>query len=515
MNKSGQKDVIACLRRPETYGAEGDVEVIETHAALVFLCGSQAYKIKRAVTYDYLDYSTLEKRRAALERELELNAPAAPMIYRDLMAVRRTGDGALVLGGDGDPVEWVLRMNRFRTEDELIHVAERGELDDGVAAALGATIASYHAAAPQRPDQAGSILIRHILGELRREFADMEDILPASELASFHAAAARMQERRAGLLDARTPDGHVRRCHGDLHLRNIVLIDGSPVLFDALEFDEELGTCDVLYDLAFLLMDLRHRGHPDAACSVHAAYLREAGSDAHYSGLAALPLFLAVRAAISAMVAVQTARARGTDDGRGSDARKYLRDAVACLSPPRPRLVAIGGLSGTGKTTLARSLAPELGPAPGAVHLRSDLIRKALHGVDPLTRLPGDAYTAEAGARVYQRLEDLARRTLGAGHGAVVDASFLVAGERAAIEHAARELGLPFAGLWLKADTETLFSRVDRRRGDASDADVRVVAGQLRRETGSIRWNRIDASGSAVETLEAARAALRSAAEAR
>ena len=511
MTTETQRDVVDFLKAPSTHSSGEPVEVIETHAAFVFLVGGDAYKIKRAVRYDYLDYSTLPQRHDALLRELELNSPAAPGIYRDVVAITREHGGRLAIGGDGPPVEWVLRMNRFRTEDELIHVAERGDLDFALAEALGQSIARYHSMAEVRSGKPGSILIGQILDELGREFAGLTRALPKPDTERFDTLVRRRFGKVQGLLDSRTEAGHVRRCHGDLHLRNIVLIDGDPVPFDALEFDEELGTCDVLYDLAFLLMDLHHRGLDPAANVILNAYIRTAETDAELAGLAALPLFLGVRAAISAMVAEQTANAQGGSNSLEEDGRRYLADACTALTPVGPRLVAVGGLSGTGKTTLARALAPDVGPLPGAVHIRSDVERKFMLGVSPDTRLPDAAYAPEMSTRVYARMRHLAEIALAAGHGVIVDAAYLAPTERLQINMLAESLDVPFLGLWLEADATALFSRVGTRTGDASDADARVVEMQLRHGTEDVTWTRLDASGSVEATARLARLALEAA----
>ncbi|MGP6088909.1 bifunctional aminoglycoside phosphotransferase/ATP-binding protein [Antarctobacter jejuensis] len=503
-----QDEVVSFVSQPMLYPDAGTVELVQTHGAFVFLGGKVALKIKRAVRYDYLDYSTLPGRKAALERELELNAPFAPTIYRDLVPITRTSDGGLALDGDGETVEWALRMWRFPDEDQLDRVAARGALGRRVAERLGSSVARYHADAPVHRAPKAAWRIGDILDELEREFAGMADALPQSDTDDFLTRAREALTRHAGLLDARAVAGQVRRCHGDLHLRNIVLLDGVPVPFDALEFSEELGTCDVLYDLAFLLMDLLHRNLPEAANTVLNSYLFSARADLRYAGLAALPLFLAVRAGISAMVAVQSARAQQDSDPAPEEARGYLREACAFMTPRPARLLAIGGLSGTGKTTLARGLAPDLGAGPGAVHLRSDTIRKALFGVDPQTRLDDSHYRPEISAQVYHRLDALARMALEAGQSVIVDAVFLKPAERAAIEAVAARCGAGFTGLWLEASPAVLESRVTARHEDASDADADVVRAQLTIDPGEMGWIEVDASGQAAETLTHARRAL-------
>ncbi|WP_397543973.1 bifunctional aminoglycoside phosphotransferase/ATP-binding protein [Roseovarius salis] len=501
------EDIVALLSDPATHAADGPVEMHRTHAAIVFLVGRDAYKVKRPVRYDYLDFSTPEKRRAMLRHEFDLNASAAPGIYLGLVAVTRDADGRLALDGDGEPVEWCLHMRRFPQGAELSAVAARGALTTRLAEDIGTTVADLHARAEPRAED-GQALVRDIATELDGAFAGMTDILPAGDIARFNDLVAARVDATGALLATRGRAGHVRRGHGDLHMGNMVVLDGRPVPFDALEFDERLGTLDVLYDLAFLLMDMLHRGLDNAANAVLGAWLRRMDDVAHLDGLAALPLFLGLRAGIRAMVSVQSARMEGEDAAaKTREARGYLAQALDHLDPPAPRLVAVGGFSGTGKTTLARHLAPGIGAAPGAVHLRSDIERKTLYGVDPLTALPPEAYSAEASERVYSVLRDKAMRLLLAGHSAVLDAVFDRQDERDRVRELAERAGVPMTGLWLTAREEVLVERVSSRSGDASDADAAVVRQQL--ETGDTArgWTAIDAGGPASATLEQARAA--------
>lgn len=500
MSELSQAEVIAFLSNGMNLPGCAPVKVIRTHAAIVFLSGPDAYKIKRDVRYDYLDFSTLQKRHDMLLRELELNAPTAPSIYRDVIAVTRDKAGQLHLGGDGVAVEWVLRMHRFDACDELDEVVARGALDDPMAALLGEVVAQYHTGTEPRTRIAGSELMLAILDELNTAFATMTDILDADQVARYRSDADRVFRHVMPILDARGDAGHVRRCHGDLHLRNIVLIDGVPTPFDALEFDETLGTCDVLYDLAFLLMDLRHKGLARAANIVLNSYLLRAGCKDHYADLSILPLFQSVRAAILAMVAVQTARFNPDNDRLLPEAREYLCSALAYLDPAPAQMIAVGGRSGTGKTVLAASLAPRIGAAPGAVHLRSDLERKALFAVSPLTRLPPSAYGAAVNARVYDIMRGKASDILSGGHSVIMDATWLNEDDRASLPDLARQAGARFIGLWLEADTAILEERVRTRRGDASDADAQVVRRQDAQGGIPASWTQVDASGSPDET---------------
>jgi uncharacterized protein len=488
-------EVVAFLSRPETSGGT-PVERIETHAALVFLSGDRAVKIKKPVALGYLDFSTLDQRRRALARELELNRPNAPEIYLDLVPVVRAGNAKLALGGEGEPVEWALVMRRFDQDQLLDRIAAQGPLDADLATALADAVLAAHRKSPVADADQVAAMTR-LVGQLS------DDLERLGQSAAFRAAAGQALERARGCLAARGPGGFVRRCHGDLHLGNIVVIDGRPVLFDALEFDEQLATIDVLYDLAFLLMDLVQRGQRPAATRVLNRYLQ--GAPGNEAGLAALPLFLGLRAGVRAMVIAERATQSGEDDPKIGE---YLSAALAAFAPPPPRLVAIGGFSGTGKTTLAAALAPGLGANPGAVHLRSDVERKALFGIAETTRLAPEHYGAEVTARVYRRVCERAEAALQAGHSVIADAVFARAEERQALEDIAREAGAAFTGIWLSAPRARLAERVAARRGDASDATAAVVEKQLERGAGNVTWEAVDASGGPGQVAEAAGALL-------
>jgi predicted kinase len=309
-------------------------------------------------------------------------------------------------------------------------------------------------------------------------------------------------DRRGALLDERRDSGLVRQCHGDLHLRNIVLLDGRPTLFDGVEFNDEIACTDVLYDLAFLLMDLWRRGLPRHANAVWNRYLADTDD---FNGLSLLPLFLSCRAAVRAKTSATAAKlqseVRRSDELQAS-AREYLAMALGLLKPSRPCLIAIGGFSGTGKSTLALGLAPSVGDVPGAVVIRSDEIRKRLSGVPPLQRLAPEGYSPEMSERVYTSVADRARLTIRGGHSAIVDAVYARPADRQAIERVAADLSAPFVGIWLEAPEATLIARVEQRRHDASDADADVIRLQRAQDIGAMTWHRIEASTSSEEVLE-------------
>ncbi len=500
----GQAEVLAFLAG---WADPGPGHHFTTHAAHVFIGGGEALKIKRAVRYPYLDFSTLELRRRACEHEMEVNRANAPGIYLGAVAITRAADGRLAGGGAGEPVEGAVRMRAFGQPDLLGARAADGELAPATAKALADAVYAAHTRAPVALGVNSAERLATIANQLATGFAKHGDIFPAAARDAVAHKLKAALERARPCLDKRAAAGSVRRVHGDLHLDNIVLWQGRPVLFDAIEFDEALATIDTLYDLAFLLMDLEHRRRRLTANRVLNRYLWRTNSDLDLEALAALPLLLALRAGVRALVAadkLQLADA-GADAGKREEARAYLDAALAFLQPAASRIVAVGGLSGTGKSTLAAALAPDLGPSPGAVHVRSDLERKALFGVAENVRLGPEAYTAEASQRVYDVLMRKARLAAAAGQGVIVDAVFADAGERHAIEAVAAGLALPFQGLWLAAPREALVARVSARRDDASDATAAVVEQQLATLTDTIAWPTIDAGGPAAETEAAAR----------
>jgi aminoglycoside phosphotransferase family enzyme/predicted kinase len=489
-----QKDVITFLSRPESYGVDGPVERIDTHGAVVFLAGDRAYKLKRAVKFPYMDYSTAARRRAMCEAELAINRRTAPDHYLAVLPITREV-GGFRLGGDGEAADWVVVMRRFDQAGLFDRLAAAGRLDAAVMRRLAGIIAHFHGRAEPRPDHGGRSETARVIDGLEQSFGEVASDFIAADIARVIDGLRAADERQGDLLDARREAGLVRHCHGDLHLRNICLIDGEPVLFDAIEFNDEIAVIDVLYDLSFLLMDLEHRGLRRFANIVLNGYLVGAGG---HDGLALMPMFLAMRAAIRGLVTATAARSQvdprlaAAQKGEAAD---YLRLAANFLVPPPPAMIAVGGFSGSGKTTLAYRLAPDLGRPPGAVVIRSDEVRKEIMGVDPLHRLGPEGYLPEVSARVYATLYRRAAVVLESGQAAICDGVFDRPQDRDAAETVARDAGAPFTGLWLDAPTDVIMRRADTRHGDASDATAAIVRRQLEHDPGTIGWRRIDASG--------------------
>lgn len=499
-----QDAVIQFLSKPQSYGLTGGtVERVETHGAIVFLAGDYAYKLKRAVKYPYMDYSTPEKRETMCERELEINKRIAPEIYLEVRSILQGVDGYLRFGPDEAAAarDHVVVMRRFDQDTLFGRLCDTGKLTPALMRKAAETIAAFHDAAKIATDFGGAKGLADVVEENNTILKSMEGApFAAEDVAGFAQASEAELRKISALLDRRRDQGRVRRCHGDLHLDNIFLYDGKPTLFDAIEFDDAFASIDVLYDLAFLLMDLEDHG---ARIVANAALNRYLEITTDYEGLAALPLFLASRAAIRAHVSVSRARAmagRHPEEMRKAEA--YLDLARRFLAPAPPRLVVVGGLSGTGKTTIARLVAPQIGRAPGAIVLRSDVTRKRLMGVSEETRLPESAYAPQINTKVFSGMAKTAATILAGGHSVVMDAVYGTEDERKEIASVAAKAGVPFVGLWLEADADILARRIAKRSGDASDATIAVLKKQRAAIPAPRDWTRIGARGTPERVAE-------------
>jgi len=479
-----QAEVVAFLR--ELAGSDP----VETHISLVFVGADAVWKLKKAVRLAFLDFTAPAARRRFALRELELNQPAAPGLYRDVVSVVRQADGGLGFASVDEPaaIDWVLRMARVRATDFLDALAAADGLTPELLDAVGDVVAEYHGrAAP--PPQSSPAAREGVVPALRRVTlgnaqAALDAGLTESEVRAWQSDILVALDSLTPWLTGRQRDGFVRRAHGDLHLGNLCLWHGRPVPFDALEFDEGMATIDLGYDLAFLLMDLDQRVTRSAANRVLNRYVARTGDAALTAGL---PVYLSLRAMIRAHVEAKR--------GQGELAARYLAAATAYLDRQPPVVLAIGGLPGTGKSTLARALAPGIGSAPGALVLRSDEIRKRQHGAVPEQRLPQSAYTEVASEAVLGELASLVRAVARGGHSVMADATFIDPRHRAMVEAAAQSAGVSFVGIWLAAPLPVLEARVAAREGDASDATVAVLRAASRANPQAGAWHTVDAGG--------------------
>lgn len=465
-----------------TWGeTEEKVDHIETHAAHVFLCGRFAYKIKKPVKLPYLDFTDLQKRWEVIDHELAVNRVFTPEIYLGVIECL------------GEPV---LKMRRFAQEHMLSHMMVEAGLDDALCEALARMVADSHERAAAS-NMTGDRIQERLGRQLSDAFTSNPTLFSPQKTAEFAGEYDALRHTLSPLLNVRSAKGLVRRCHGDMHCANIVVENGVPFLFDAIEFSEVIATVDVLYDLAFLLMDLMRFNRRREANRILNQYLHLRRSHEDLTGLAALPLFLSTRAGVRALVAAD--RTAGIEQpGKASaeaEAKMYFDLCRSHLNRPSPTLACIGGLSGTGKTTLARNIAHHLEPVPGAFHVRSDVERKVLAGRPEMERLPDQHYSASASIAVYTAVMERAEIALKAGRSVIIDAVFSRESERHAAEAMAKRFSARFIGLWLETGVEEMKRRVSLRQGDASDATADIIDLQLKQPAGTIAWSRVDTGG--------------------
>lgn len=505
-----QDEIVAFLKAALTEGGQPP-KIVTTHISVVFLIGDKAFKLKRAVEFPFLDFRTLEARHEACLREVEINRRTAPKIYLGVVPVTRAQD-KFEIGGDGQVVDWLVEMTRF---DETQLFDRLAGVDKGlrrpVIEELADVIADFHAGAALRPDRGGFTGIRNIAENNVLSFERLSDtgIFDAKEVESVTGRTLELIDAFSSVLDTRRMEGRVRACHGDLHLRNICLYDGKPTLFDAIEFSTDFSDIDVLYDLAFLLMDLDFHGKERLASFLFNRYL-DVG-DERADAFDVLPIFLTMRAQIRAHVGAAIAASQSDENDKVCEtetAQRYLELAANYLEPSAPRLVAVGGLSGSGKSRLAREVARYLGRRPGARVVRTDVVRKRLAGQHPNEKLGADGYTKEMTDQTYATFYDQARIALERGQSVVLDAVFANEEQRIQAETVAEGCGVPFTGIWVDAPDEVRLERVATRTRNVSDVTVDIAARQSTYELGEINWSRVDSGGKKRETVRQARALL-------
>lgn len=506
IDESAQQEVFDFLRSPAANGGF-PVKQIDTHGASVFLAGSRVLKVKRAVKFPFLDYSTLALRKKACLAEIEVNRTFAPELYVGLARITREADGSLLVGGDGEVVEWAVEMVRFDETLTLDRFVLENDLTAEMVDIIVRRLAEVHSSAAKQSAEDWLSALERFIREHNEVFSKYRELIDVKESEDLRKRSQRLLEERRSIILKRAEHGFLVRGHGDLHLGNIALIKGKPVIFDAVEFDPVIASGDVLYDLAFLLMDLIAQGQGTAANAALNGYLESSGKDENYSALGLLPLFLSIRSSIRAVVALaKFEHGQKPDDAEA--AKRHFALAVRFTNPGEARLVAIGGLSGTGKSYLARRLAPFLSPLPGAVIIRSDVKRKILCGVSPKTKLPPAAYTKEFSKKVYEAILSDASAALAAGHSVILDAVFAMEEEREAAEAVAKRFRKAFRGLYLEADLATRIDRIEKRTGDASDADRVVAIKQEAYVSSGPAWISVDSSSDADTTLKTAREAV-------
>ncbi len=479
--------LIETLLSPGVYPHEApSIRLLETHISYVVLTGAFAYKLKKTIDLGFLDFSTLEKRRTACFEEVRLNRRLAPDTYVDVVALRGTEDNVAFATAtpEGDPrdLEYAVRMREFPQESQLDRVIAASDepaapyLDDAAK-----RIAAFHAAAPRAGDDVPWGSPDAVAAPVRENFAQIEPRLRDSarleQLATLRTWSEAETARLADLITARKRDGFARECHGDLHLTNLVLLDDGVTAFDCIEFDPGLRWIDVISDVAFLVMDLDARGQAGLGAAFLNAWLEETGD---FAGLALLRYYLVYRALVRAKVAAITMRQSG-DSADADRYRLHASQAERMTRSARPAIILMCGVSGSGKSWLARRLAAAL----PAIRVRSDVERKRLFDLGPLEdsrELCLDIYSSEADRQTQERLADVARMVARSGYPVILDATFRRRAARDRFRTLATELGAGFVILQCASDERTLIDRVAARTAcgsDASEAGIDIVRQQL------------------------------------
>jgi uncharacterized protein len=476
-------DRLHALLYPRAYPhAVRAVDLIETHISWVLLTGKFAYKVKRPVHYPFIDLRSPEQRRLLCHEEVRLNRRFAPELYLGTRAVRRRR-GEARIGGSGRIVEHAVKMRQFPRSQQLEALLGARRIDPAELEAFGGELASTHARLPVA--QAGQEWGRAAaqVASIRRNAAESvcaaEPLGGTAPLRTLQGRLEAWADTALPLLEQRFAAGRVRECHGDLHAGNIVRLGAGLRPFDCLEFDPALRWIDVADEVSFLLADLDVRQRPLHAHSFLSGYLSTSGD---YQACLLLPVFRAHRALVRAKVMALSATTAGAPRAAVREARRgherYVECAERALAPQPPRLVLMSGLSGSGKTWLARRLAPKL----GAIHVRSDIERKRLGGLAPLARsgsaLAQGLYGSEMTAAVHERLIECAADSLAGGYTTIVDATLGVAAERARFRALATQLRLPLHIIHCHAPERVLERRIlerSRRAADPSEADLEVL----------------------------------------
>ena len=475
--RTRKPSLVAALARPRAYDHHvAAVRVAETHISWVFLTGEYAYKVKKPLKFPFLDFSSLERRRHFCKEELRLNRRLAPQLYLAVVPIGGDGDAPRV--GEEPAIEYAVKMREFPEDARLDKRLTAGALVAEPLRAFGARLARFHAEleplAPRSP-------AANALAAALQNFDELRADLPARARHGVAALREWTEERAASIapiIERRAAQGRYRECHGDLHLENLLLLDGEILAFDALEFAPRLREIDVMSEAGFLAMDLAAHGRDDLAYDFLTAYL-EAGGD--YDGLDVLRFYAVHLALVRAKVRALKAAQKAAEAGR-AEIGPYLEVARDVVAPRTPLLIITHGLSGSGKTHVTQALIGAL----RAVRVRSDLERKRLHGLDANAHsesaVGAGLYDSHATERTYARLAEAAAAAVRNGFDAIVDATFLRRDERAAFARLASQHRARFAIVDCVAPEEVLRRRIKARaveERDASEANLAVLDHQL------------------------------------
>lgn len=474
------------LLHPDAFPHEvSELKLLETHVSWVVLTGSFAYKIKKPVKLDFIDASTLQRRRHYCEEELRLNRRLAPDLYVDLVAITLENGRPVISVPDKPAVEYAVRMRQFSASEELPALLASKDVTAAQISALGQLLAEFHldaAVAPStRVPENTEQMLEAVYDNLTHLLENVGSVDPQPSLNHLVAWTREMARKLEETFQLREREGFVRECHGDLHAANIVRHEGRLVPFDCIEFDPSLRWIDVIDDVAFLVMDLMCHDRADLATALLSRYLEITGD---YDGMRLLPFYATYRALVRARVDALTAVSVPT---RANEFRnrleRRLRAAASWTTQRQPALILMHGVSGSGKSWLSSRLVPEI----PAIQIRSDLERKRLAHLGPTQSAAAGVregiYSPRFSHRTYSRLADCAEQCLRVGFNVIVDASFLEATDREIFQALALRLGVPCVIVSCQGEPISLAEHIlDRSASgtDASDATLAVLDAQLR-----------------------------------
>ena len=506
-----QSDVIAVLKQPKTYGLKRNqaVDIVETNISLVFLAGDKAYKLQKGVKFPYADFSTPEKRLEACQRELMACERFATGICLGIEPIVADKKGRLSLrefcrDPQAQVCDWLLVMHRFPEEDFYRARISDGSVDRFEMMDLAEKIWELHKTSPVFMYRGGAEVIRRRIVENNTLMKCFPAVFDKEDVDRLDKAQLKELSRQAALLDKRRDKGKIRWCHGDLRLTNVVMFENRVTLFNPISFYDDLTQIDSLYDIAFLLMDMSALGLKRLTSILFNHYM---ACSADWEGIPVLPLFMSCRAGVQAYVFAQRANDAVNAKEKEhftAEARRYLDLACDFLNPTPPAIVACGGLSGSGKSRMAREAAPEVAVMPGAVVLRDDVLRKNMENVAQTDDLGEFSFLNEKDEQaVYDRLFKEAENVILNGHSVMLDALFFKPEFRLQAEALAEKLNVKFCGFWVDAPLDVRAQRVAKRKRNPSDVkSLDTLKKQLDIDVGEVSWHKIDSSRDREETLK-------------
>jgi uncharacterized protein len=473
-------DLIPQMQKAEFYphNVSDDIELIQTHVSAVFLTGDYAYKLKKEVNFGFLDYSTLEKRKHFLEEEIKMNGVIAPELYLEVVPINQEGD-RFTLNGTGEVVEYALKMRQFPQENLLINLFEAGKLEISQMEELGKIVAQFHKEAKTNEYISSFGTVAKIREAFDENYQQTQGYVgrgqTQEQLTETQAYTDKFFAEREDLFKSRITNNKIKECHGDLHLKNICLWQDKIQLFDRIEFNEPFRFVDVMYDVAFTMMDLEAKGKPDFANAFLNTYLEQTGD---YEGLPLLPLYLSrqayVRAKVTSFLLDDPNIPATVKQEAQATASEYYQQAWQYTQNLQGKLIIMSGLSGSGKTTVAKTIARK----ESAIHLRSDAIRKQLAGISVEEKGSNEIYSAEMSQKTYTRLLELGIMLSKAGFTVILDAKYDRVTYREQIISAASSDNIPLQIINCTAPIEVLRDRLNQRTGDISDATAELLETQ-------------------------------------